>query len=393
MKNYKDMADAVFRRRDEYVASVKRKKKIALNASISLCSICLAVLGAFGIWQSGVLTPDPNVIGTKPQSYTEPTEDTLHSLGGNATSEGENSEHTELVSGNSKPQSSTGNITPNESNKTQSTDPNENQNKPQVKPTLPALPTLPIGPNLPTLPILPTLPKPPSVQPDVPPAGDGIPSPKPPVVLPTDPIEVPDATSSIDGTESTEGNVPTQPATVEPTWAPSASPDTNARPDEATEPTEKPPVDSPDCPARPDEPTTDVFTEPLCTDPSDPCEEPTERPIEVTIPAAPETQAPMPPTEALPPDIPPTSVEVNRAVGRVLDQYGNPVKGAVVKVYYNGEVEDTYTTNSNGDYYLAKFRAPATIKVYSVPSGYTLSGITTRVSKGYNYIDLTCNKK
>ena len=29
MKNYKEMADAVFARRDEYVAGVKRKKKIA----------------------------------------------------------------------------------------------------------------------------------------------------------------------------------------------------------------------------------------------------------------------------------------------------------------------------------------------------------------------------
>ena len=379
MKNYKDMADAVFARRDEYVASVKRKKKIAFNAGLSLCTICLAVLGAFGIWKSGVLTPDPNVIGTKPHSYTETTEVTLS---GNATNQGEHSDTAEHITGNSKPQGTTGNsVNPTEGSKPQPTDPAEKPDTPVVKPTLPILPTLPIGPNLPNYPNVP----------DVPPSSGDTQHPKPtvPSVIFTDPVV----------TEPTEGN----PTTDVPITSPDKPQTGPGRPPIVIPDVTMPQEPSTDSTARPDEPEYNppewtAATEPCWTEPNEPND----------VPCTPETQAPMEPTEptnapvveptvpvateALPPDIPPTSVEVNRVEGQVLDQYGNPVKGAVVKVYFNGEVEDTYTTKSSGYYYMSKFGAPATVKLYSVPSGYTSSGMSISVSKGYNYIVLTCNK-
>lgn len=358
MKNYKDMADAVFARRDEYVASVKRKKKIALNASLSLCAICLAVMGAFGIWKTGILEPDPNVIGTKPQSFTEPTASTLHSFGSNATSEGKSTETTELVSGNTRPQNSTdGNVNPTEESKPKSTDPAENVTSPAVRPDLPV-----VRPTLPTLPTLPVRPDTPSLdgKPDVPPtSGDNrYPQTQTPVV--TDPVENEPGNENPSDQDVPDVVLPTVPA-----------------PPTTAQPTTK----EPDFPA-PDEP---VYTEPCTQAPMEPTD----------VPCAPETQAPQDPTDPIEesPGIPPTSVEVNRVEGKVVDQYGNPVSGAVVKVYSRGMVVGSYTTNSNGYYFMSGFRTPDTIKVVSVPSGYTLSGLNIGISKGYNYIELTCNKK
>ena len=100
MKNYNEMAEAVFARRDEYVREVKRKKKIALSSSLSFCAVCLAVIGAIGIWKTGTVEPDPGVLGTKPAYMTESTDvsEELHSLSSNATSEGSSTEISQLVS-------------------------------------------------------------------------------------------------------------------------------------------------------------------------------------------------------------------------------------------------------------------------------------------------------
>ncbi len=55
MKNYKEMADSVLNRRDEYVVE-KRKRMKKLTTSISCFCLC-ALLGA-GVWQSGILNGD-----------------------------------------------------------------------------------------------------------------------------------------------------------------------------------------------------------------------------------------------------------------------------------------------------------------------------------------------
>ena len=347
MRNYKDMADAVFARRDEYVASVKRKKKIALNASLSLCSVCLAVLGAFGIWKSGVLTPDPNVIGTKPQSYTESAPSTLHSFGSNATSEGKYSETTEYVSGNSKPQNNSEvSSSPAEDSRPSATDPVEKPTSPNlrpglpvIKPTLPVLkPTLPADTDAPGLDVKPT--------PDVPPTSGG--SSKPTVVA-TDPIESEPGNDSVGEPDIVLPTVP-EPTTAQPTTEPNY--------------------------AAPDEP---VYTEPCWT--QAPLEEPTD------APCGPETQ-------------PPTLAWVNSVEGKVVDQYGNPVKGAVINVYSGGKLKGTYTTNSRGYYFISGFSFSSSnsygsenyVAVVSVPDGYRISGLSESISTGYNYIILTCNK-
>lgn len=346
MKNYKDMADAVFRRRDEYVASVNRKKKIALNAGISLCTICLAILGAFGIWKTGVLSPDPDVIGTKPQNFTEAT---LHSLNSNATSEGEHFETTELISGNTKPQLPSGNnIKPTEEDKTQSTDPAEKVTRPVAKPTLP---TLPIGP------------KPPVVTPgdqNIPPAStDKHPQP----TVATDPIE--DITAATDG----DVDYPTTNKPPAPSTTPPMDGENNGSSDEPEEPTNNPPVEEATPGPETDKPCTNDPSEPLSGEP----------------------MAPVPPTESTTPSV------KNTIEGKAVDQYGNPVKGAVVSVYSGKNLVGSSTTDSDGYYFISGFKNTSGSENYavisSVPSGYTASGTNIYFSGAYNYIVLNCNKK
>lgn len=368
MKNYKDMADAVFARRDEYVASVKKKKKIAFNAGLSLCTICLAVLGAFGIWKTGVLSPDPNVIGTKPQSYTEPTEVTLS---GNATSQGDYSETTEHISGNSKPQSPTGsNTNPTEGTTPQPTDPVE-------KPTLPA-----IGPNLPPTPgIKPTLPALPTT----------------PVIKPTIPnIPVNPRPTEPEVTFSPEGSTDAKPDL--PITSPDLPQTGPGRPPVVIPDVTMPPPPVTDSTARPDEPE---YNPPEWTAATEPCTEPNEP---NDAPCTPETQAPMDPTEPTNPPVVeptvPTEALENIVEGVVVDQYGNPVKGAVIMVY-SGNTAGPYTTGSNGYFCISGYRSPSSndfgagqyVAVTSVPDGYSISDVRAEITNGYNYIVLVCNKK
>lgn len=88
MKSYKEMSDAVFRRRDEYNKALEKKKKAALKISLSVCAICLAVTGAFAVFKNTSLIPDPSVTGTKPNGTLQTEEATKCSLSGNATNQG-----------------------------------------------------------------------------------------------------------------------------------------------------------------------------------------------------------------------------------------------------------------------------------------------------------------
>jgi len=55
MKNYKEVADAVFKRRDEYVAKQKKKRKTVITTLASLFCACIVLTIGFGMWQSGFL--------------------------------------------------------------------------------------------------------------------------------------------------------------------------------------------------------------------------------------------------------------------------------------------------------------------------------------------------
>lgn len=55
MKNYKEMANDVFCRIDEYEKKQKRKRQLIIRTVTSLSCVCLAVLVGFGLWKGGFL--------------------------------------------------------------------------------------------------------------------------------------------------------------------------------------------------------------------------------------------------------------------------------------------------------------------------------------------------
>lgn len=371
MRDYKDMADAVFRRRDEYVASVKKKQKIALNTCLSLCALCLATFGAFGIWKLGVVKPDPTIIGTTPPAYTDVTEDTKVSIGNNATSEGDFTEQTQLISGNNN--GTAHSSTPQEASKpqgTKGTDPAEKVTKPQVKPDLPQLPTLPIGPQRPTLPninppviVIPTAP---TLTDPVEDSTDGKPNPPqevPPTSgdpKPTRPTAPPPWTEAPEATSATDGGIWHPDSSDKPSWEPTYAPTIPAPPDAGV-------PGEPDRPSTNNPPTEPVVTSPCWTEPMEPttavcCTEPTE-PL---YPETPDVPATEPATE--------TPSAMLSVYGKVVDENGKAVKGAKIGLYaQDGRylVAKT-TTDSNGNYSFTNIFYIKGMYLYqmSAPSGY-----------------------
>ena len=61
MKNYKDIANDIFERREQYTAEQKRKRKALTRIITSMCCMCLVALLSFGIWQSGMFDTTPPV--------------------------------------------------------------------------------------------------------------------------------------------------------------------------------------------------------------------------------------------------------------------------------------------------------------------------------------------
>ena len=58
MKNYEEIANSVFERRDAYVTRQKQKRRTAMKIASATCAFALVALGAFGVAKSGWLTPD-----------------------------------------------------------------------------------------------------------------------------------------------------------------------------------------------------------------------------------------------------------------------------------------------------------------------------------------------
>ena len=89
MKNYEEIANSVFERRDAYVTRQKQKRRTAMKIASATCAFALVALGAFGVAKSGWLTPDTPPVDdpavTAPT--TEPTEDNVPGIGGDGDDE------------------------------------------------------------------------------------------------------------------------------------------------------------------------------------------------------------------------------------------------------------------------------------------------------------------
>ena len=59
MKNYNEMANSVFKRRDSYETNKKHKRKILTQTLTPICCVCLVFLLGIGFWQGGIFTATP----------------------------------------------------------------------------------------------------------------------------------------------------------------------------------------------------------------------------------------------------------------------------------------------------------------------------------------------
>lgn len=53
MKNCNEMVNSLLKRREEYLAKQKARRKLVIQTSIPICSLCMAALLGVGIWHSG----------------------------------------------------------------------------------------------------------------------------------------------------------------------------------------------------------------------------------------------------------------------------------------------------------------------------------------------------
>ena len=79
MKNYEEIANIVFKRRDEYLAKQKKKKKIIMASTTPLICCLIVLITGVGLWQSGVFenkiyivdNSQSNLTSSENQSPTE----------------------------------------------------------------------------------------------------------------------------------------------------------------------------------------------------------------------------------------------------------------------------------------------------------------------------------
>lgn len=74
MKDYNEMAKAVFERRDEYLAEKKRKRAMLLKAGVPVCSLMLVSLLGVTIWMAKMPEIPTKPVGEKPNSTQNATE-------------------------------------------------------------------------------------------------------------------------------------------------------------------------------------------------------------------------------------------------------------------------------------------------------------------------------
>ena len=77
MKDYKDIAHSVFRRRDEYLKEKKRKREVFMKRLAVALSCCLMMLVGFNIWRTDSLktiapSPDKSQFNVTEANTTAP---------------------------------------------------------------------------------------------------------------------------------------------------------------------------------------------------------------------------------------------------------------------------------------------------------------------------------
>ncbi len=108
MKNYEEIANIVFKRRDEYLAKQKKKKKIIIASATPLICCLIVLITGVGLWQGGVFDDKIHIVDNSQSNLTSsecqsPTESDKSSSQtesdkNNVTSEENNSSIQDFVS-------------------------------------------------------------------------------------------------------------------------------------------------------------------------------------------------------------------------------------------------------------------------------------------------------
>lgn len=71
MKSCDEMVNSLFERRDNYIAEQRKKRRIIARRITSLCCVCIAVILALAVRQSGIPDKTPSIIENNPTSAGE----------------------------------------------------------------------------------------------------------------------------------------------------------------------------------------------------------------------------------------------------------------------------------------------------------------------------------
>jgi len=63
MKNYDEIANIIFERRDKYIAKQKRKKRIIIGTVTSVLCCCIVLITSFGLWENGYFSNNITISG------------------------------------------------------------------------------------------------------------------------------------------------------------------------------------------------------------------------------------------------------------------------------------------------------------------------------------------
>ncbi|MDE5995263.1 MAG: hypothetical protein K2G60_07090 [Oscillospiraceae bacterium] len=86
MKNYDEIANSIFERRDQYIAEQRRKRKTVTRTVTAMCCVCLVALMGVGIWQSDLLKQTPTAVMDNSSMTPEQSADNQQNIPVTATS-------------------------------------------------------------------------------------------------------------------------------------------------------------------------------------------------------------------------------------------------------------------------------------------------------------------
>ena len=107
MKNYDEIANSVFKRRDEYVANQKRKKRIIIITVTPILCCCIVLILGFGLWENGFFSNDIPVLGSSQNESNNHNDNSSEENKSDNSNEGLSSGSTESDDKNNSSQNKT----------------------------------------------------------------------------------------------------------------------------------------------------------------------------------------------------------------------------------------------------------------------------------------------